>query len=66
MVDMFIEKMCNYCLNSNCTKKIRIENEKKCTTYKCDEYIKDKSKIVPYQEPLIVTAERSYVTKRER
>lgn len=66
MVDMFVEKMCNYCLNNNCNKKVEVKKIKNCTTYKCDEYIKDESKIVPYQEPLLVTAERSYVTKREK
>lgn len=66
MVDMFVEKMCNYCLNNNCSKKVEVKKIKNYTTYKCDEYIKDESKIVPYQEPLLVTAERSYVTKREK
>lgn len=66
MVDMFVDKMCYYCLNNNCSKKVEMFKNKNCTTYKCNQYVKDKTKIVPYQEPLIVTAEREYVTKRER
>lgn len=70
MVDMFVKKMCYYCCKDNCSKKvkskvkvIKLDN---CTTYKCDEYVKDESKIVPYVEPLIVTAERDYVSRIEK
>lgn len=66
MVDMFVNKMCYYCLKEDCSKKVEMFRDRNCTTYKCSEYIKNKTKIVPYQEPLIVTAEREYVTKRER
>ena len=65
MVDMFVDKMCNYCLNGNCNKKVEIIQNKNCTTYKCNEYIRNQIKIVPYQEPLVITAERDYVTKIE-
>jgi hypothetical protein len=65
MIDMFVEKMCYSCLNNKCNRNIEILKIKSCTTYRCNEYVKDKTKIIPYEEPLIVTAERSYVTKKE-
>lgn len=65
MIDMFVSKMCYCCLNDKCSQNIKIEKIKNCTTYRCDEYIKNTTKIVPYQEPLLVTADRSYVTKKE-
>lgn len=65
MIDMFVYNMCSYCLNNNCNQKVEIIETKNCTTYKCNEYVKDKKKIIPYQEPLVVTAERSYVIKKE-
>ena len=66
MVDMFVNKMCYYCLKENCSQKIEMFKDRNGTTYKCLEYVKNKTKIVPYQEPLIVTAEREYVTKKEK
>lgn len=66
MVDMFVKKMCYYCCNNNCSNNLKVIKTDNCTTYKCDEYIKDESKIVPYVEPLFVTAERDYVTKTEK
>ena len=66
MVDVFVSNICCYCSNNNCSKSVEIVEEKGCTTYRCKNYKKDKKKIVPYQEPLIVTAERDYVTKKER
>lgn len=65
MVDMFVNKMCYYCSNDKCKRKITIYNSNGCYVYKCCEYIKDKSKIVPYQEPLVVTAERDYVNRKQ-
>lgn len=65
MVNVFIDKVCCCCSNNNCSKQVDIIKTRNCTTYKCNEYIKDKKKIIPYQEPLKVTAEREYVTKRE-
>lgn len=65
MVDVFVDKMCCYCSNNNCSKKVEIIKIKNCTTYKCNEYIKNNTKIVPYREPLAITAERDYVTKTE-
>lgn len=65
MIDVFVNKMCNYCLNNNCHNKIKITKHKNCIIYKCDEYIKNKSKVVAYKAPLIVTAERDYVSKKE-
>lgn len=67
MVDMFVNKVCYYCLKEDCSKKeVEMFRNGNCTTYKCNNYMKNKNKIVPYQEPLIVTADREYVTKRER
>lgn len=65
MVGIFEEKICSYCKNSNCKKQINTDVEKDITTYKCDEYIKDVKKIIPYQEPLKVLADRDYVKKYE-
>ena len=65
MINMFVDNMCVYCLNSNCHKEVEIIRTKNCTTYKCNEYVKNKKKIIPYQEPLVVTAERNYVIKKE-
>lgn len=62
MVDMFVNKMCYYCSNNKCNKQIEIINVKNCITYKCNEYIKNKNKIVPYQKPLLVIAKRDHVT----
>lgn len=60
MVDIFENKMCNYCKNTNCNKRITINNEKGVTVYKCDEYDRDKNKIEHYTKPLVITAERDY------
>lgn len=65
MINVFMDKICCYCSNDNCSRQVAIIEAKNCTTYKCTEYVKNKNKIVPYQEPLTVTAEREYVTKRE-
>lgn len=61
MVGMFEEKICSYCKNSECDKKIDIDIEKNMTTYKCDQYIKNSEKIIPYSKPIKVTAKRDYV-----
>lgn len=69
MIDVFINKICCCCSNKNCNKKmaqVAIVISKDCTTYKCNDYIKNNKKIVPYKEPLIVTAPREYVTKKEK
>lgn len=58
MVDMFYDKMCKYCINSACNKKVDIIKKNNCLTYKCDEYIRDKNQIKPYKKPLIVTAQK--------
>lgn len=65
MIEIFVNKMCCYCKNNKCNHKVEILNNNNCTTYKCNEYIKDENKIVPYEEPLYVTAEREYITKKE-
>lgn len=66
MVDVFADKICSYCSKESCSKRIKIVKEKNYTTYKCDEYERNKNKIIPYQEPLIITAERNYLLKKER
>lgn len=66
MVDMFEIKMCNYCKNTKCSKSVIITIDKKITSYKCDEYIKDKNKINRYKPLEFVTAKRDYVQLQER
>ena len=66
MVDIFENKMCNYCRNSECDKNIVIINSEGVTTYKCSKYIKDESKIIPYAAPPIITAKRKYIDYYER
>lgn len=65
MNNMFINKMCYYCVNNNCNKMVLIEKSGNCVVYRCNEYIKDKNKIVPYQEPLVVTVERDYMNRKQ-
>ena len=66
MVDIFENKMCNYCKNSECNKEIIIINNGGNVTYKCNNYLKDETKIVPYEKPLIITAKRKYINLYER
>ncbi len=67
MVDVFEKYICSCCKTTQCDHKIIIENiNKKITICKCEQYIKDKRKIIPYVQPLIVTAERDYVNKKEK
>lgn len=66
MVDIFENKMCNYCKNSECNKEITVINNEGVTTYRCKNYIKDEAKIIPYEEPLIITAKRKYINLYER
>lgn len=65
MVDIFENEMCNYCKNTNCKKTFTIDSFKGVTTYKCNEYIKDNKKIIPYEKPLIITAKRTYIKFQE-
>jgi hypothetical protein len=65
MVDVFENGICNYCKNKACSRAIVIVKEQDTITYRCDEYIKDITKIVPYEKPLLVTAKRDYVTDLE-
>ena len=45
MVDMFFEKMCNYCRNvnniNNCNNNIINEVDKDVVIYKCNDYVKN-------------------------
>lgn len=63
MIDMFEKKLCSCCKNENCNHNIVITVKKNIVTYKCNEYIKNPKKLVPYKKPLIVTAKRDYVTE---
>ena len=65
MVDMFEIKMCNYCKNTQCSKKINITTERKMTIYKCDEYIQDKKKKKQYKQLEFVTAKRDHIKLRQ-
>lgn len=62
MVDIFKREICNYCKNTRCEKKGLIEsNINGLKTFKCTNYLKDASKIIPIEKPLSVTAPRDYV-----
>ena len=68
MVDIFYNEICQYCKNINnnsCNQKINIYNEKSVTIYNCDNYIKNDLKIKGYETPLLVTAERDYISLKE-
>lgn len=68
MVDIFEEKICTICKKHNtinCKKTIIIKEEKNIRILSCESYGKDSNKIIPYIEPLIVTANRDYVHKTE-
>ena len=67
MVDIFQKEICNYCKNTQCKKNnynnneiIEIEKDK-VITYKCINYKKDLSKIIPIEPPLSITAKRDYI-----
>ena len=69
MVDV-IKKLCCSCKNNNlgnknCNKKIIIIEGKETKCYKCENYIKDESKIIPYQKPLEITAKRINVNRKD-
>lgn len=66
MVSTFKQEMCSYCKNTKCSKSLIIVKEPNCKCYKCNEYCKDETKIIPYEKPLQVTAKRTYVTEYER
>lgn len=62
MVDIFKKEICNYCKNLGCEKKKLIEFETDgLKTFKCIEYEKDSSKIIPIERPLSITAKRDYI-----
>ena len=66
MVDLFKEKICNYCKKTKCQNKILSKNKEEVIIYKCEEYEKDCSKIIPYEAPAIITAKRDYTSSVER
>lgn len=69
MVDMFKKQICNYCKNTECEKNEYYKNKiigikiDELIIYKCIDYKKDSSKIIPIDPPLPVTAERDYKKK---
>jgi hypothetical protein len=65
MVDIFEKELCNYCKKTQCIRKIIKKQSNNVITLKCEEYEKDESKIIPYEPPLIVTAKRDYIIKKE-
>lgn len=68
MEDVFLKEICSICKNKkNCNgySIISQEGENFIKRTYCTNYIKDESKIVPYEQPLIVTAEKDYVKYRE-
>ncbi len=72
MVDIFEREICNYCKDVECKMneyyrkkliEIRVDG---LNTYKCVDYKKDPSKIIPIDPPLSVIAERDYIKYCER
>ena len=61
MVDMFYEKICNYCKNTECGKNIVVNDIQGIKRYKCNEYIKDDTKIKPYEKPAFITANTIFI-----
>ena len=71
MVDIFKKQICNYCKNTECEKNeyykyklVEIEKDG-LKIYKCTDYIKDSSKIIPIEPPLPITAKRDYIKYHE-
>lgn len=65
MDNIFELKICSCCKNEECLKNIIVNVDKSITSYKCDEYVKDNAKIMPYEKPLVVTAKRDYLSNVE-
>lgn len=66
MVDIFRKEICNYCKNTKCEKKELIETDiNGLKSFKCIDYIKDPTKIIPIERPLPVTAKRDYIKYHE-
>lgn len=71
MVDIFKKEICNYCKNTECEKNESYKHEiigiklDKLTIYKCANYQKDSSKIIPIERPLPITAKRDYIKYHE-
>lgn len=65
MVDVFELKICGCCKNRNCSHNIITNEGTNLLSYKCNEYVKDLSKITPYEKPLTITAERDYISAKE-
>ena len=63
MEDIFEKKICSICKNNiNCNYFNIIETTDGLTkVVSCKDYLKDSSKIIPYEPPLIVTAKRDYI-----
>lgn len=54
MEDIIVKELCNFCINKcdNCMK-CNIIKKNELTTYNCDNYIKNESKIKGYDEKWI-------------
>lgn len=69
MVDVFFEKICSICKNNKSCNNCIVISEKPTESLKkiyCANYIKDDSKIVPYKQPLIVTALKKHIKYTEK
>ena len=61
MVDVFKEKICNYCRNTECKNNIVIKDEQGVIYSKCTDYLRDDSKIMPYEKPAFITAKKIFI-----
>lgn len=71
MVDIFKKEICNYCKNKQddkneyCKSGLVEINLDGLNIYKCPDYIKDPTKIIPIEPPLPITAKRDYINYHE-
>ena len=65
MTDTMIKYLCSTC-KGNCERGLTIIRTKDTIELKCFDYVPDKSKIIGYKEPLVVTAKRKYVAEVEK
>ena len=52
-------ELCSTCKRVNCNKSIVIIEEEDLTIIRCHDYVKDKSKVKGYTDPLWITAHQS-------
>lgn len=68
MENIFNEKICPFCENFNCIKckkDLSLFEKNGVQITRCNNYVKNNLKIIPYQEPLTITAKRDYVCEHE-